>query len=65
MLRIDPLTEQKTVDMEFFSNKEEYEKHKRIVEKYIKDEGFDLVQDEGEMVIQIQTRWWSIRNLKD
>ena len=60
MLRIDPLTENKTVDMDFFKT-EDYEKCKRVVEKYLTDEGFDLIGVNSEIVIQIQDRWWSIR----
>lgn len=60
MLRIDPLTENKTVDMDFFKT-EDYEKFKRVVEKYLADEGFDLIGVNSEIVIQIQDRWWSIR----
>lgn len=60
MLRIDPLTENKTVDMDFFG-KEEYQKHKQVVEKYLKDEGFDTLELEEEITICILERWWSIK----
>lgn len=64
MLRIDPLTENKTVDMDFF-NSEEYQKYKKIVEKYLVDEGFDLIKLDSEIVIQLVERWWSIRKTAD
>lgn len=60
MLRIDPLTESKTVDMDFFNN-EQYVKYKKIVEKYLEDEGFELIGLDTEITIQLLERWWSIR----
>jgi hypothetical protein len=60
MLRIDPLTENKTVDMDFFNDKD-YPKYKKIVEKYLADEGFDLIKLDSEIIIQLAERWWSIR----
>lgn len=64
MLRIDPLTEEKTVDMNFFGSTE-YEKYKKVVEKYLADEGFDLIKLETEITIQLAERWWSIRKTAD
>ena len=60
MLRIDPLTEKGTIDVDFFSS-EEYIAHSKIVEKYLKDEGFETITED--FVIQIVDRLWSIRRI--
>lgn len=61
MLRIDPITEKGTVDVDFFSS-EEYQKYYRIVEKYLKDEGFDLLEED--FIIEIADHTWSIRKIR-
>lgn len=62
MLRIDPLTESKAFDVDFFGD-EEYKKHREVVEKYLKNEGFETLEPGKEFIIQIIDRWWSIKNI--
>lgn len=62
MLRLDPLTDAKAFDVEFFGS-EEYQKHKEIVERYLKQEGFETLEHGKEIVLQISDRWWSIRKV--
>lgn len=61
MLRIDPLTDSKKFDVEFFGE-EEFETHREVVKKYLKDEGFENIDVGVEVIIQIADRWWSVRN---
>ncbi len=62
MLRVDPLTDSKAFDLEFFEG-EEYSKYKKVVELYLKNEGFEHMDSKQEVVIQILDRWWSVRNV--
>lgn len=59
MLRIDPLTDSGVFDTEFFAS-EEYTAHRKLVEQYLKNEGFDTTSDT--IIIQLGDHLWSIRN---
>lgn len=59
MLRIDPLTENGVFDTEFFGSNE-YTAHRKLVEQYLKDEGFEDTTDT--IVIQLGDHLWSIKN---
>lgn len=59
MLRIDPLTETGVFDTEFFGS-DEYPHHRKLVEQYLKAEGFDTTTDT--IIIQLGDHLWSIRN---
>lgn len=61
MLRIDPLTDSKAFDVNFFQEREEFETARAVVERYLKDEGFDNIDQGVEVIIQIADRWWSVR----
>jgi hypothetical protein len=59
MLRIDPLTETGVFDTEFFGSNE-YTHHRKLVEQYLKDEGFDTTTDT--ITIQLGDHLWCVRN---
>jgi hypothetical protein len=55
VFRIDPITKTGEFDLEMFGS-EDYLIHRNIVEKYLRDEGFD--ESLPKIVIQINSRWW-------
>ena len=58
MLRIDPLTETGVFDTEFFGS-DEYPHHRKLVEQYLKAEGFENTSEP--IVLQLGDHAWSIR----
>lgn len=57
MLRLDPLTEAGDFDIEFFAQ-EDYPSYRDIAERYLKNEGFDIISEP--IGIQIADRWWNV-----
>jgi hypothetical protein len=61
MLRLDPLTESKRFDIDFFQS-EEFESCREVTLKYLKVEGFEDIAPGEEIIILISDRWWSVKN---
>jgi len=57
MFRIDPLTENGSIDVEFYIS-DDYSKHKKILENYLNQEGFENIEEP--IVIQLQGQYWSV-----
>lgn len=61
MFRIDPLTENGAIDVEFYIS-DDYSKHKKILENYLKQEAFEDIEEP--IVIQLQGQYWSVYDPK-
>jgi hypothetical protein len=61
MFRVDPITEEGKVDLEFFAS-EDYKIESKILSDYLKKEGFEV--KEGRFFIDFYGRTWEVTYLE-